>query len=659
MDFFSHQDKARKQTRRMLVLFTLAVIAIVVAVNVVVFLALGLGYMPRPKAMATFGSISVGVIALIGLSTLYRIATLRGGGEAVARQLGGVEVAPDTIDFAYRRLLNVVEEIAIAAGVPVPHVFVLEHEDGINAFAAGYAPTDAAIAVTRGALNKLTREELQGVIAHEFSHVLNGDMRLNIQLMGVAFGILSISALGRLLIRSNRLGGNRNRGGGIIMLGLALIVVGSIGVFFARLIKAAVSRQREFLADASAVQFTRAPQGIAGALKKIAGLAEGSRLTATSTEEVSHMLFGDGLGRTSLFATHPSLIQRISRIDRSFLPKDLEQIAADWSAPVHVDDAAQRDDVSISGLAPATAAGVSHERAVSPMPAVESQLQVSPAQVSGQVGQLGESDQQMAHAIRGSIEPALIDASHDQQYAPLVLLALLLDEDAHTRSRQLDRIADSYGPSIRSQMETLQEHLGSVHPMQRLPLAALTFPTLRRLPRKQLHVLLKVMDALIQIDQRITLSEYCFARLVQVRVVEALDPSAHRQFGRVKVSQAQGLIAQLLAVVAQQGNLDDEVMAQQVFILGMQEILPRAAAAWRPPLDWRTALDEALPKLDRLAPAGKELLVRALTRTIASNGRVSVVEAELLRTICASLHCPLPALLHQAAPTLSRSPGYG
>lgn len=656
MDFFSHQDSARKQTRRMLVLFTLAVIAIVIAVDVVVFLSFGLVNLPRDQAVATLVGLSIGVIGLIGLSTLYRISTLRAGGQAVARQVGGVEVAPDTIDFAYRRLLNVVEEVSIAAGVPVPHVFVLEHEDGINAFAAGFAPTDAAIAVTRGALDKLTREELQGVIAHEFSHVLNGDMRLNIQLMGVAFGILAISSLGHLLVRSNRVG-SRNRGGGIIMVGLALIVVGSIGVFFARLIKAAISRQREFLADASAVQFTRAPQGIAGALKKIAALSEGSQLTATATEEVSHMLFGDGSGRTSLFATHPSLVARITRIDRSFVPAELERIAASWSAPVHVGDAAQRDDVSISGLAPLSAAAVSSARPPSPIPAADSQLQVSPQQVSKQVGQLGDGDQQMAHAIHDSIAPTLIDACHDQQYAPLVLLSLLLDEEAHTRSRQLDRIAEGYGPSVRSKMAALQEHLHSVHPMQRLPLAALTFPTLRRLPRHQLQALLQLVDVLIQIDQRVTLSEYCFARLVQVRVVEALDPSAHRQFGRVKVSQAQDLIAQVLAVVAQQGNLDNDAMANQAFTLGMQEILPRVAAPWRPPLDWRSAMDEALPRLDRLAPAGKELLVRALTRTIASNGRVSVVEAELLRAICASLHCPLPALLHQAAPVLSRSNG--
>lgn len=654
MDFFSHQAKARKQTRRMLVLFTLAVIAIVLAVDGVLYWLLQLRHLPDGRALPIMVGTSLAVVALIGVSTLYRVATLRGGGDAVARQLGGVEVPPDTVDFAYRRLRNVVEEVAIAAGVPVPEVFVLEHEGGINAFAAGYAPTDAAVAVTRGALDKLTREELQGVIAHEFSHVLNGDMRLNIQLMGVAFGILSISLLGHLLARTHRGIGGRGRDNSVAMLGFALILVGSIGVFFARLIKAAVSRQREFLADASAVQFTRSPQGIAGALKKIAGLSEGSRLEATGTEEVSHMLFGDGAGRAALFATHPSVLERIARIDRTFKPDELTRIAAAWSAPVRAADAAQRDDVSISGMAPVTAPSVGKAPSTDTMPASGATVQLSPAVVSKQVGSLGEEDQQVAHAIHESIAPSLIDACHDRQLAPLVVLALLLDEDAPTRTRQLAHVADTRGAAARDQLAELHGHMRTLHPMLRLPLAALTFPVLRRHSRQQLQSWLQDVNALIQIDQHVTLGEYCLARLIQVRVMEALDPSAHRQFGRIKVHQVRGLIAQVLAVVAQYGN-DSEATARQAFTLGMQEILPRFAAPWEPPLDWRTALDEALPQLDRLAPAGKELLVRGLTRAIAADGRVSVVEAELLRTICASLHCPLPALLQQAAPMLPRS----
>ncbi len=238
--------------------------------------------------------------------------------------------------------------------MPVPQIFVLEDEAGINAFASGYTPADAAVTVTRGALDKLTREELQGVIGHEFSHVLNGDMRLNIRLIGVVFGILVLATIGRKIAEISGRGRSRDSGG-IVLFGIALFAVGYIGVVCARLIKASISRQREFLADASAVQFTRQTEGIAGALKKIGGLAEGSKLASSNTEEVAHMLFGDGVGYSALFATHPPLEERIKRLDPSFRPEEYATIAAAWSQPVQVGDDDEDADVSIAGFAPATA----------------------------------------------------------------------------------------------------------------------------------------------------------------------------------------------------------------------------------------------------------------------------------------------------------------
>ena len=317
MNFFAYQAQARRQTRRMLVMFALAVIVIVAAIDVVLLAVVdrdGEGIGPGGLVLA-----SAAVLLVIGLGSLYRISTLRGGGAAVARQLGGTQVGADARNFAHRRLLNVVEEISIAAGVPMPDVFVLEQEAGINAFASGYAPTDAAITVTRGALEKLTREELQGVIGHEFSHVLNGDMRLNIRLVGIVFGIVVIATIGRKIAELAAHGRGKDAAGPALV-GLALFVVGYVGVVLARMIKASVSRQREFLADASAVQFTRQTEGIAGALKKIGGLAEGSRLASGDKEEVAHMLFGDGVGYSALFATHPKIEQRIRRLDPAFDP---------------------------------------------------------------------------------------------------------------------------------------------------------------------------------------------------------------------------------------------------------------------------------------------------------------------------------------------------
>ena len=292
MNFFERQAAARRASTWLVVLFALAVLGIVLAVDAAAYFFYGGLQGKQPGEVgALLVSCALATFAVIGLGSLYRIATLRGGGEAVALQMGGTPVPADTADFNLRRLHNVVEEIAIASGVPMPRLYVLEHEQAINAFAAGYTPSDAAVAVTRGALDRLNRDELQGVIAHEFSHILNGDMRLNIRLMGILFGILMLAIIGRKVLQFGGRGRDSRGAAAILMAALVAMIVGYIGLFFARMIKAGVSRTRESLADASAVQFTRQTQGLAGALKKIAGIAEGSKLNdRADAEEASHML---------------------------------------------------------------------------------------------------------------------------------------------------------------------------------------------------------------------------------------------------------------------------------------------------------------------------------------------------------------------------------
>ena len=313
MNFFEHQAAARKASTRLVLLFALAVIGIVCAVDVAVLIAIGARDESTPgETLAMLILASAVTAAIIGLGSMYRIASLRGGGETVAQQMGGVPVPDQTRDPQLRRLRNVVEEIAIASGVPVPKLYVLEHEAGINAFAAGYAPSDAVVAVTRGALDRLNRDELQGVIAHEFSHILNGDMRLNIRLMGVLFGILMMAIIGRKILEHGRFGGRDKGAGAVLVAALVAMGIGYLGLFFGRMIKAGVSRSREMLADASAVQFTRQATGLSGALKKIGGIGEGAKLEhAGDAEEVSHMLFGDGVGLSGLFATHPGGPERV------------------------------------------------------------------------------------------------------------------------------------------------------------------------------------------------------------------------------------------------------------------------------------------------------------------------------------------------------------
>ncbi|HEY6984664.1 MAG TPA: M48 family metallopeptidase [Rhodanobacteraceae bacterium] len=645
MNFFAHQEQARRQTRRMLFLFALAVLVVVVATDLVVLFALNLDQAYHAGGGAGFGVIaglSVVVVAAILLGSAYRIASLSGGGAAVARELGGTENS-NSDNFAYRRLRNVVEEMAIASGVPVPRIFVLENEAGINAFASGYTPNDAAITVTRGALDKLTRDELQGVIGHEFSHVLNGDMRLNIRLMGVVFGILVLATIGRKMAELS--GRSRSRdSGGIVVFGIALFAIGYIGVVLARLIKASISRQREFLADASAVQFTRQTTGIAGALKKIGGLAEGSKLANANTEEVAHMLFGDGVGYSALFATHPPLKERIVRLDPAFKTSEFAAIAAAWSQPVLVGDDGERADISISGFAPATAvASPAPERGIA-LPAAAASVALSPHAVVRQVANPDKVDRGSARTIHRTIPSVLREAAYRQEQAAPLIFALLLDARADVRARQRNVLAQQTDAGACALVDALAAEAADLHPMLRLPLASLAFPALRRRPRPQLAAFTETLNALIAADGRVDLDEYCLAKLIGLQVFESLSPASALVIGRVKLPEVEREVASLLAIVANHGN-DDEKAAERAFLAAVDVVLPGQALRYVPPENWAAALDAAFAKLDRLAPAGKELIVAGLTRAISDDGQVRIAESELLRTVCAALHCPLPPML--------------
>ena len=327
MDFFQHQEVARRSTRRLIFLFALAVLCVVVAVNIVgaaiyfsFVVPAGRAWVPASLPNGFFLTNTIVVLGLIGGGTVVEMSALSSGGDAVAKMVGARPVDPSTHDLLDRRLLNVVEEMAIAAGIPVPRVFVMDDENTINAFAAGHSINDAVIAVTRGTLTRLNRDELQGVVAHEFSHVLNGDMRLNMRLIGVLFGLMVVAMAGRFLLEiAGRTRGGSGRGSGgvlaaLFLAGITLWVLGYIGVFFGRLIKAAVSRQREFLADAAAVQFTRNPEGLSGALNKIA--EHGSALATAHAPEAAHFFFANGLGgfTAGLLSTHPPIEERIRRL---------------------------------------------------------------------------------------------------------------------------------------------------------------------------------------------------------------------------------------------------------------------------------------------------------------------------------------------------------
>ena len=633
MNFFRYQHQARRATTRLVLLFVLAVLAIVLAVNLAAYPVLGADL----QAQALLSLVTA---LVIGIASWWRVRALRGGGALIAAQMGGRLVPADTSDPLLRRYRNVAEEMAIAAGIPVPLLFVLDDEQGINAFAAGYSPSDAAVAVTRGALLRLNRDELQAVIAHEFSHVLNGDMRLNIHLMGMLFGILMLGVIGRRLLGVVGNSGLGRRRGGLgplsvaIAAGLAAMIIGAVGVFFARLIKAAVSRQREVLADASAVQFTRNSAGLAGALKKIAGLPQGSRLEdRAGAEEVSHMLFGEGFAYRRWFATHPPMLERIGRLEPGFNAAQLKRLQQRWQQ--QLPDGLDEDRVlGLGGEVPMVAGAIGSTAGV-----------LAPQRVSGQVANPGNDDYRQAHLLHGQMPPALLAAARSREQAAALVLALLLDGGQTLRQQQLKLVARTLGPAQAQTMGELWPLCASLHAGLRLPLAALAFPALRGNPRPQLQQLVQAIDAMVQLDGELTLFEYCLARLLRTQVIEALDPAAHVHFGRRRVGAVQKEFSLLLSVMAEAGHPGQPALARQAYAAGLQRVVAGQAMFYQPPANGARALETVWPVLDGLEPLAKQLVVESLVAAMAHDGHIRVAEAELLRTVCGVLHCPLPACL--------------
>ncbi|MDX9768232.1 MAG: M48 family metallopeptidase [Ectothiorhodospiraceae bacterium] len=639
MNFFARQEQARRSTRRLVLIFVLTVIAVIVAVDAVVAGLMLFGADPATPVTASELAVpllltSVVVLAIISIASLFRMASLGQGGGAVARALGGSFVPPDSQDPKLRRLRNVVEEMAIASGVSVPEIYVLDEEPGINAFAAGLNTSDAAVAVTRGALDRLNRDELQGVMAHEFSHILNGDMRLNMRLLGMLFGILSIGLLGRMLLRSLRhVRVSRSRNGGnaaiaILALGVALTIIGYVGVLGAKIIKAAVSRQREYLADASAVQFTRQPDGIAGALKKIGGFTEGSQFVAHEPEEVSHMLFANGFRSrlSSMFATHPPLDERIRAIDPSFRPSDYAKAALAGDG---------------TGDAMEAAAGFAQTQARRP----QEILGVSPSTIVAEAGNPDQAQIADAMQLRASIPPIVDQAAHDSGRAAALFLALLLNDDETARARQFALIGEQLNPLVAESIRPLYDEVSALGPAYRLPLADILFSALRHQPRKMLEQTLALSEDLIMVDGQVAVFEYALVRLMRQHLTEVDKPLGEPR--GVKLIDSGEALQTLFSVMARTGHADERE-ARAAFETGLSRLLPTERPDYTPPerwtKPWDEMLDRALTRLDGLPFVIKEGLIEALTITVLHDGRITLRESELLRTVCALLHCPLPPL---------------
>lgn len=657
MDFFGHQDQARKRTKQLIFLFALALLTLIFLTNLLVagflwsnpdiFPSLVDHTNPNPSILDIFHYISwqswllisAIVCSFVGLAYLYKAIKLSGGGQSVAESLGGRLVQPDSEDFYERRLLNIVEEMAIASGMPVPQVYLLDDEIGINAFAAGYQPSDAVLGVTKGCLTKLSRLQLQGVIGHEFSHILNGDMRMNMRLIAILFGILCVGLLGRLLLdlgahhsiaSKSRRSSNNKEGGGIplFFIGIGFMILGYSGAFFGKLIQAAVSRQREYLADASSVQFTRDPQAIAEALKVIGYGGIGSAIGHSKREEFSHAFFGNAIyGQFSNFfgflSTHPKLDERIRRIDQHWdgewvEPQTLKQ--AYEESPSLAPKQTIRPEELLTGVAAAMTAAIDFD---APHSASENKR----------------------HQDALDAEQLLTRAAHDTVQAKALCYGLLLaPTNSLVHDQQQEMIKHYCGNDLLTQVNALLPAIFQLDDSKRLPIIEKAIPALKLLSDDQYTEFKQLLVKLVQADGKIDLFEWCLYRLV----IQYLNP----KFGKAKpikavhsnIKKIANDIETILSFVANHGHSSLEG-ALASFDLGA------TAAGFenlklQPKSESLKAFNIALDTLTQAYPHVKGRMLKALAVCVRTEG-VSVLEQELVQTIAALLESPTPDLFDE------------
>ncbi|MCA0894231.1 M48 family metallopeptidase [Microbulbifer agarilyticus] len=667
MNFFEYQDKARRNSGVLIALFCAAVIGLVAITTVFVAFLASYSDLRDPAVdtslvgiishlgWETVAGIAITITAIVGLASLFRLRQLAGGGRAVAESLGGRKINTSPDGLAEQRALNVVEEMALASGTPVPDVYILE-DGAINAFAAGYSPNDAVIGLTRGCIEQLDRDELQGVVAHEFSHIFNGDMRLNIRIVGLLHGILVIGLVGSWLLRGSYWGGGRSSRGRmpVFAAGMGLVAIGYTGTFFGNLIKSAVSRQREYLADASAVQFTRNKQGIAGALKKIAQHVPGSNLQATNASEFSHMYFASGLKASfaGLFATHPPLDARITRLDPQ------------WQTGAYTGES------SIAAMADSDPAAVSHMHSphnatsgVKPASAAadtaSNPYQATLADIVEVVDNniANPSHQQCAQGkvLLAEIPSPLKAAAHDPFAARALVYGLLIaDEEASEhRVAQLDLLAKIAHPAVLREFEKLTPELAQIGTHLRLPLLDLCIPALKSLAPQQFQIFKRNIIKLLRADGKIEIWEWALYRVLMHGLEH--NPDRHRKLGATKKSTKVLADAhQFLLATMAHADCSDYLAAKRAFeagvhLLGMGAVaLPARGDMTLQRLDKAVAIARDTPALQKPA------LLKALATTMSHDGIVDGREVELLRAIADCLDCPMPPLTLTAAAQATR-----
>ncbi|WNC70015.1 M48 family metallopeptidase [Thalassotalea nanhaiensis] len=577
-----------------------------------------------------FFFIGVTVCAVIFAGSAYKSMSLGHGGKAIAEMLGGRLVSHSTSDINEKKLLNVVEEMAIASGTPVPAVFLLEHEYGINAFAAGFKNSDAVIGVTRGCIDDLTRDELQGVVAHEFSHILNGDMRLNMRLIGVLHGILLMGYIGYYILRSVR--GSRKNTLPIIGLGAGLVVIGFGGNFFGNLIKASVSRQREYLADASAVQFTRSKDGIANALNKISSV--GSVLDSPQAPQMSHAYFSTGVSSfvESMFATHPPIDKRIKRISPYFfINKKVKK--------------QEKKEQQQTQKQPASSSAETKAKEV--MSAVVGSAVVAERMLNS-IGNV--NDEQITHATTfiSEIPDSIHQAVHDIDQARAFIYCLLLSPDETVLNKQLMRIKESGDKDVIDHVLVLREQVGQLHTRYRLPLIDMAIPTLKQLTQGRYELFKANFSFLVLADDHIDLFEWALQKILFRHLNSQYSKHNNKRNKYASLTEKKLEINILLSMLLNL-YIKDENDIPKIITLIEKDVGILNVKLFNQESIEIAKLNKAMDSLVNLEPTHKQTLLRACLLIITQDKLFSIKEMELLRAVSALLDCPMPPHFQQTA----------
>lgn len=652
MDFFESQERARKLTRRLVLLYFLAVALIIITVYVVVsFIFLkpnppvGESVIQRLWNGELFLTVTIVTLLVIISGTLFRVFQLRGGGSSVVEMMGGRQVNPSTTDLKERRLINVVEEMSIASGVSVPDIYILDNEESINAFAAGYTINDAAVAVTQGTLQRLDRDELQGVIAHEFSHIFNGDMRLNIRLIGILNGILLLHLLGLMLLRGGiygSMGSRRSRsgdkGGGaaaILALAIGLIVIGYIGMLFGRMIQSAVSRQREYLADAAAVQYTRNPDGLAGALSKIQDSAANSKIKDAHAIELSHMFFATGYKSAldSLFSTHPPIEKRLNAINPYYVSKEKSKKQKSKSGK----KARAMDEASVAQQNTASSSGGILEGS-----AASNHAFIRPELLIGILGAPNEQSISRSRGIIQEIPDALHNAAHDLLEAQALVYFLLLNKELEVTSKQMNILKENSEEGVITLMSIFSKYADQMKAEWYLPLIDLSIPVLRKLSKEQYIRFKSNVQELIHADKKVSLFEFTLEKVLMRHL--DINFKKHKE-EKVKFHNIKPLgteLSILLSALAHASDKDSK-KAFQSAVKVIEKVSPKLTLIDEDGISF-DKIDKSLNKFAKSAGPVKKYFLQAAITCIFSNDQIAIEELELLRAIADTIDVPLPPL---------------